>query len=164
MKSTSILALLAAVAFVKIGATTSSLPYEVDAGASEGTKLLYTRSLDTDIDLLSGDKEHQGNRLVPRQVSPPPAPTASGTSTSCDLWYTVTAADPLACKNAMTYGTLSLEKFLALNPAVNSNCTNLWIGYAYCIGGKSAAYINPESVMQKWSWFADWRMGCTRDL
>ncbi|MCJ1366179.1 hypothetical protein MMC16_005305 [Acarospora aff. strigata] len=117
MKSTSILALLAAVAFVKIGATTSSLPYEVDAGASEG------------------DKEHQGNRLVPRQVSPPPAPTASGTSTSCDLWYTVTAADPLACKNAMTYGTLSLEKFLALNPAVNSNCTNLWIGYAYCIGG-----------------------------
>ncbi|KAI9879746.1 MAG: hypothetical protein M1830_007371 [Pleopsidium flavum] len=78
-------------------------------------------------------------------VSPPPAPTNAGASSECTQWYTVTAADNMACKNAMKDGALSLEMFLALNPFVNSGCTNMWVGYAYCIAGPTNSSIPSSS-------------------
>ncbi len=82
-------------------------------------------------------KETNRHHLV---VSPPPAPTNAGASRDCTQWYTVTAADNMACKNAMKDGVLSLKEFLTLNPFVNSGCTNLWVGYAYCIAGKLSRF------------------------
>ncbi|KAI2643597.1 carbohydrate-binding module family 50 protein [Xylaria nigripes] len=63
----------------------------------------------------------------------PPGPTMSGEPDNCNKWTVVT--DGLTCTELADDAGISLDQFLAWNPAVSSDClTNYWLGEAYCIG------------------------------
>ena len=63
----------------------------------------------------------------------PPAPTMSGEPDNCNEWAVVT--DGLSCTDMASQAGLTLEQFLAWNPAVSSDCVaNYWLGEAYCVG------------------------------
>ncbi|KAL8828979.1 MAG: hypothetical protein Q9191_002283 [Dirinaria sp. TL-2023a] len=64
-------------------------------------------------------------------------PVIPGTSIYCSKWYNVTTPDPLACSKALAAGNIGIDQFRALNPSVNNECTNVMVGYAYCVGCKS---------------------------
>ncbi|KAF0328369.1 hypothetical protein K4K61_007357 [Colletotrichum sp. SAR11_59] len=70
----------------------------------------------------------------PTNTSPtPPGPTMSGSPANCNKWALVT--DGLSCTDMASEAGISLEQFLAWNPAVSSDClTNYWLGEAYCVG------------------------------
>ncbi|KAL4943095.1 hypothetical protein BDV06DRAFT_234966 [Aspergillus oleicola] len=62
---------------------------------------------------------------------PVPTNAMNGSNTDCGYWYTVVEGDQ--CALISVQFSLSLEDFYFLNPEVDANCTNLWIGKAYCI-------------------------------
>lgn len=49
----------------------------------------------------------------------------------CGQWATVAAGDTCASLS-VAYG-ISLDDFYFLNPETSADCTNLWLGYAYCV-------------------------------
>jgi LysM repeat protein len=64
--------------------------------------------------------------------APIPTNTQGESNTHCGQWYTVQADDSCA-SISLAFG-LTLVDFYFLNPQVDSaNCTNLWLGYAYCV-------------------------------
>ncbi|KAF7378494.1 hypothetical protein MSAN_00276800 [Mycena sanguinolenta] len=68
-------------------------------------------------------------------TAPTGAPTnvASGTWTNCTSYYTVVSGDN--CNLIETRNSLSFTDFLKWNPEVNTACTNIGLGAAYCIAG-----------------------------
>ncbi|KAL4781513.1 hypothetical protein BJX76DRAFT_363531 [Aspergillus varians] len=70
----------------------------------------------------------------------PPSPTTSGTTPYCYEWYTVQSGD--GCDTILPKYGLSLATFIALNPYVDSGCSNLWPDYSYCVSGLTS----PEST------------------
>ncbi|KAF6825036.1 LysM domain-containing protein [Colletotrichum musicola] len=70
----------------------------------------------------------------PTNTSPtPPGPTMSGSPADCNKWSLVT--DGLSCTDMASEAGISLEQFLAWNPAVSPDCLkNFWLAYAYCVG------------------------------
>ncbi|KAI1214141.1 carbohydrate-binding module family 50 protein [Annulohypoxylon truncatum] len=64
-----------------------------------------------------------------------PAPTQPGIAANCDACYTVVEGD--TCYAVTTAKGISLANFLAWNPSVNAACTNLQLGYNYCVGVSS---------------------------
>ncbi|KAI9147048.1 LysM domain-containing protein [Paramyrothecium foliicola] len=61
----------------------------------------------------------------------PALPTHSGTTQDCGKFYDVSAGD--TCEGIAFQETIRLDDFLELNPQIWSNCTNLWLGYSYCV-------------------------------
>ncbi|KAI0550704.1 hypothetical protein F4679DRAFT_583373 [Xylaria curta] len=66
--------------------------------------------------------------------SPPacPVPVKPGLISNCDSCYKVVDGD--SCSGIETSKNITLTEFLAWNPDLNSGCTNLEIGYNYCVG------------------------------
>ena len=64
---------------------------------------------------------------------PAPGPTVSGTTANCRQWYIVKSGDTCYAIET-TYGITSTQ-FLGWNTGVNSGCTNLYVGDAYCVAG-----------------------------
>ncbi|KAF3221789.1 hypothetical protein TWF106_000153 [Orbilia oligospora] len=62
---------------------------------------------------------------------PPPAPTQSGASNKCIQWHIRRAGD--TCASIATLYGIILGRFLQLNRGVDSSCTNLVTGNAYCV-------------------------------
>lgn len=71
---------------------------------------------------------------TPTQTNPTPkpnaesntsAPKAPGSASNCKTWYTVKSGD--------TCATSGHESALRNLNQIDSNCGNLWLGYAYCI-------------------------------
>ncbi|MCJ1250760.1 hypothetical protein MMC30_007988 [Trapelia coarctata] len=62
----------------------------------------------------------------------PTAPTQSGQPSNCNRWYTAQSGD--TCASVEQAGVISDALFKQFNPAVNSDCSGLWAGYAYCVG------------------------------
>lgn len=62
----------------------------------------------------------------------PPAPTQTGIIASCDKYYVVVSGD--SCSSIEVAYDISFATFYAWNPAIGSDCTNLWLGEAYCVG------------------------------
>ncbi|KAK1535731.1 hypothetical protein CPAR01_09273 [Colletotrichum paranaense] len=60
-----------------------------------------------------------------------PAPVASGTTTKCGKYYKVQLGD--YCELVALYQTVSLDLFRAINPQINSGCTNLQANVFYCV-------------------------------
>ncbi|KAI4141417.1 MAG: hypothetical protein L6R39_005342 [Caloplaca ligustica] len=76
-------------------------------------------------------------------VALPPAPVANGTSRQCASWWTVVnlkgQSDP--CLAALVSAqNITFAQFRKLNPDVNSTCTNLKVGYAYCIQAANSSF------------------------
>ncbi|KAI3331754.1 carbohydrate-binding module family 50 protein [Xylariaceae sp. AK1471] len=68
-------------------------------------------------------------------TAPPPAcpvPVKPGLVTDCDSCYKVVEGD--SCAGVFTSNNITRAEFLAWNPDLNSGCTNLEIGYNYCVG------------------------------
>ncbi|KAK6526399.1 hypothetical protein TWF694_004994 [Orbilia ellipsospora] len=59
-----------------------------------------------------------------------PGPTREGTIATCNKWR---LADT-GCGNILSQAGITLAQFYAWNPTVNSDCTGMWGGYAYCVG------------------------------
>ena len=75
---------------------------------------------------------------------PPPLPTTYGATPICWHWYAIKNPDPRACERMLNIGRIDLVMLQALNPEVDANCTNLDVGFAYCLegvvtGGQAAA-------------------------
>ncbi|KAL5342008.1 hypothetical protein BJX70DRAFT_12018 [Aspergillus crustosus] len=62
---------------------------------------------------------------------PVPTNAMNGSNTDCGGWYTVVEGDQ--CALISVQFSLSLEDFYFLNPEIDANCTNLWLGEAYCV-------------------------------
>lgn len=72
-----------------------------------------------------------------------PSPTQSGIIGTCQRYYL--AQDGDTCQKIVdTYGTFTLAQFLSWNPAVGSDCFQLFRGYYYCVG-KSEPYDDKTS-------------------
>lgn len=76
-------------------------------------------------------------------TTPAVAPTdiAANTTTDCGLFYEVQLGD--YCNLVCLKFSISLDDFLFLNPAVNSNCTNLFAEESYCVApvGDLTSYV-----------------------
>ncbi|KAJ6477835.1 hypothetical protein C8R47DRAFT_1139600 [Mycena vitilis] len=62
-----------------------------------------------------------------------PSNVASGTWTNCTTYYTIVSGDN--CNLIETRNSLSFTDFLKWNPEINTACTNIGLGSAYCIAG-----------------------------
>jgi LysM repeat protein len=61
----------------------------------------------------------------------PPSNVARGTSPFCGKYYTVQTGDD--CSLIALNKTISIGLFESINPSINSDCTNLTPGLAYCV-------------------------------
>ncbi|KAI0426848.1 hypothetical protein F5Y09DRAFT_317845 [Xylaria sp. FL1042] len=61
-----------------------------------------------------------------------PVPFKPGLISNCDNCYKVVSGD--SCAAILTNYNISLVELDAWNPDLNSACTNLEIGYNYCVG------------------------------
>ncbi|KAI1105179.1 carbohydrate-binding module family 50 protein [Jackrogersella minutella] len=61
-----------------------------------------------------------------------PAPTEPGLAANCKSCYTVVEGD--TCYAVAQAKGITLANFLAWNPSINAACTNLQLGYNYCVG------------------------------
>ncbi|KAK3679998.1 hypothetical protein LTR78_000375 [Recurvomyces mirabilis] len=64
-------------------------------------------------------------------------PTASGEVEGCEVYHTVVDGD--SCYGIETTYDITVSQFYAWNPSVGSDCTGMWLGYAYCVKGPSSA-------------------------
>jgi hypothetical protein len=65
-------------------------------------------------------------------LPPTPSNAASGSAPSgCAKWYTIVTNDN--CGTVSTKNGITSAQFLALNPELNAQCTNLGLGQAYCV-------------------------------
>ncbi|KAI0204913.1 hypothetical protein F4808DRAFT_314831 [Astrocystis sublimbata] len=61
-----------------------------------------------------------------------PVPVKTGIISNCDSCYKVKSGD--SCAGIFTGKNITRAEFLAWNPDLDSGCTNLEIGYNYCVG------------------------------
>ncbi|KAJ7348317.1 hypothetical protein DFH08DRAFT_865744 [Mycena albidolilacea] len=64
-------------------------------------------------------------------VVPPPGQTPPGTTLNCGGWYFVQPGD--FCTKVALNNSVTLDDLVTLNPELNSDCTNLWANYWYCV-------------------------------
>ncbi|KAJ7062147.1 hypothetical protein C8F01DRAFT_986832 [Mycena amicta] len=60
-----------------------------------------------------------------------PTPTMPGTASACGRYYDVKTGD--VCNTVSLANAVSLPDFYTLNPQIDTNCTNLWLGYYVCV-------------------------------
>ncbi|KAI1114379.1 hypothetical protein F5Y14DRAFT_175542 [Nemania sp. NC0429] len=65
----------------------------------------------------------------------PAAPTQTGTAPNCNKYYTVQSGD--GCDKIEAQFGITLQQLYQWNPAIGADCTNLWLGYAICVGVSS---------------------------
>lgn len=79
-------------------------------------------------------------RISTRTTTPPPTttsgpapgPTQSAIVTKCKKW--VLQKSGVFCYDMAKTAGIALEQLYAWNPALKTDCSGLWAGYAYCIG------------------------------
>ncbi|TLD21139.1 hypothetical protein PspLS_09235 [Pyricularia sp. CBS 133598] len=64
-------------------------------------------------------------------AAPMPTNAQGESNTRCGTWVTIT--DGGTCAAASVAFGITLDDFYFLNPQVDSSCSNLWLGYAYCV-------------------------------
>ncbi|KUL81901.1 hypothetical protein ZTR_09536 [Talaromyces verruculosus] len=74
----------------------------------------------------------------------PSQPTPSGTTAGCGLFYNVVAGDD--CQVVCLKNGITFPQFQALNPEIDSNCTNLWLNYAYCVANVTTGPISTDGT------------------
>ncbi|GKZ21588.1 hypothetical protein AbraCBS73388_007489 [Aspergillus brasiliensis] len=65
----------------------------------------------------------------------PGGPVQTGIASNCDAYYTVASGD--SCPAIESRYDLTFAQLYQWNPAIGSDCTNLWVGYAVCVGVSS---------------------------
>lgn len=74
----------------------------------------------------------------------PSAPTQTGTTESCGLYYIVASGD--TCNSiALRYG-INFTALQSLNTDVDDACTNLWLNYAICVASVTPAPLSSDGL------------------
>ncbi|KAJ7502450.1 hypothetical protein B0H11DRAFT_1988665 [Mycena galericulata] len=77
------------------------------------------------------------NSTIPPNLAP-------GTITAgCTQYYTVASGD--GCGTIESKFSLTLAQFIAMNPEINSGCTNLALAEAYCVASSNTTSSGPPS-------------------
>ena len=63
---------------------------------------------------------------------PPPGPTQPGIVPNCKKW--VLQKSGVYCYDMAVAAGITLDQFVAWNPAVKKDCSGVWANYAYCVG------------------------------
>lgn len=71
------------------------------------------------------------NATVYPTTATPAAPTVEGTIPYCGLWYNVTMGD--YCNLISQKFGITSDQLIDMNPAIFKNCSNLYLGYDYCV-------------------------------
>ncbi|PLB44330.1 hypothetical protein P170DRAFT_503006 [Aspergillus steynii IBT 23096] len=80
-----------------------------------------------------------------------PSPTQSGIVAGCSTYYQAKEGDSCWSIVNEKYTYLTTAKFYKWNPAVGSSCSNLQVGYYYCVATKDEAPMpNTISTCKKW--------------
>ncbi|CAI7636367.1 unnamed protein product [Penicillium bialowiezense] len=74
----------------------------------------------------------------------PYQPQQSGTAATCDQYHLVGDGD--SCSAIESQYDISLTEFLAWNPSLNSDCTNLLVGYYYCVNIPGATKVTTTTT------------------
>ncbi|KAI1376929.1 carbohydrate-binding module family 50 protein [Hypoxylon crocopeplum] len=61
-----------------------------------------------------------------------PVPVAAGLVSNCDACYAVAEGDN--CYGVAQAGGITIDELRLWNPSLNAACTNLQLGYNYCVG------------------------------
>jgi hypothetical protein len=61
-----------------------------------------------------------------------PGPTQSGITPKCNKW--ALQKPNVFCYDMATAAGIALEQLYKWNPALKSDCSGMWPGYAYCVG------------------------------
>jgi spore germination protein YaaH len=64
---------------------------------------------------------------------PPPGPTQPGATTECLQWYTTVSRD--YCFLVQQQFSITFEQLRTWNPYLDEACSNMWLGYSYCVAG-----------------------------
>jgi LysM repeat protein len=75
--------------------------------------------------------------LTSSTVVPAPTATVTGTTSDCYEWYVVVSGD--TCDKIDTAYGITLAQFILWNTSVNSGCTNIELGVAYCVNSPTTA-------------------------
>lgn len=67
----------------------------------------------------------------------PALPTAPGTIPNCGLYYNTVLGD--YCQMIAMNFSITFDQFRAMNPQVDSNCSNLWANTSYCVATVSGS-------------------------
>lgn len=107
------------------------------------------------LSLPGGSNESIASPTVnPTYITSPatvPSNVVSGTNVRCARYYEVVAGD--TCSSITIMLGISLADFYFLNPEVNNpNCTNLYLGYSYC--------VQPVGDIQTYSGYGGSRNPC----
>jgi len=74
----------------------------------------------------------------------PAVQTPTGTTSDCRLFYEVQSGDE--CNTVALAYSLTSSDFLTMNTELNANCSNLWVGYDYCVAPVNGTNTNATSV------------------
>ena len=69
--------------------------------------------------------------IIPTTAAPIPTNIAVDTTEHCGRYYETAEGD--YCNLLVLRFGITLEDFVFLNPAINENCTNLFLGESYCV-------------------------------
>lgn len=93
---------------------------------------------------------HKSASSAPAPTSAVPSPVQDGIIETCTSYYQAVDGDNCS-KIVEKYGTFKFEEFLEWNPAVGETCTDLWLGYYYCVGVPSTPTTPPTTTTTKGS-------------
>ncbi|KAI5264549.1 hypothetical protein E4T47_08733 [Aureobasidium subglaciale] len=68
---------------------------------------------------------------APTVAASVPTDIVDGTNLNCGQYYHINEGD--TCAHISVAKAISLNDFYFLNPEINSNCTNLYLNYSYCV-------------------------------
>lgn len=74
-------------------------------------------------------------------TSTPAYPTPPGSVPNCGLWYEVQSGD--YCDLIALNFSLTFSQLVDLNPSLDSTCSNLWVGYDYCVAAVNGTTVTP---------------------
>ncbi|CEL11919.1 hypothetical protein ASPCAL15013 [Aspergillus calidoustus] len=91
----------------------------------------YTGSLTSTSTTLTGTGT--ATPTCTRDAISAPGPTQAGIACDCNK-YTVQDTDGVYCQDLANQNDITLNQLYQWNPALNGDCSGLWLNYAYCIG------------------------------
>ena len=77
------------------------------------------------------------NNTTDTQTAMSPRKTPLGTSPQCTAWYPVSDIESVSgCGGLERKYNITKKMLYELNPDINADCTNLLLGFDYCVGGR----------------------------
>lgn len=76
-------------------------------------------------------------------TSSPALPTRSGAISTCTRFYDIKQGD--SCTSIESQFDITFGQLYNYNPAIGNDCTNLWLGYSYCVAAPALNSAEPAA-------------------